>query len=102
MENEHFQSLAATGPRVFQHLSVTGGVAEGGMRALADHEVNTLGLTGIVVVKEELRVFDQERLAVLLIAIGGAAGRAHHLLGRDAIHPLGIDADEILPPSGDI
>ena len=38
--------------------------AERSMRALADHEVNTLGLTGIIVVKEELRVFDQERLAV--------------------------------------
>ena len=56
---------------------------------------------GVVVVEEELRVFDQERLAVLLIAIGCATSSADHLLGRDAVGLLRIDADEVLPTARD-
>src|SRR4029078_13271029 len=58
VEDKHFEVRAVAGCGVFEHLAVAGGVAERGMRALADHEVNALGLAGIVVIKEELRVFD--------------------------------------------
>jgi hypothetical protein len=57
--------------------------------------MDALGLVGVVVVQEQLRLPDEEGpLRTILIA--HAARRADHLLGRDAISPLGIDADEIL------
>ena len=41
---------AGTGP--LEHLAITGRAAERGMRAVTDHEVNPLGLAGIVVVEQ--------------------------------------------------
>ena len=100
VEDDHFETRAATGCCVFEHLAVAGGVTERGVRALADHKVNSLGLAGVIVVEEKLRVFNEERLAVLFIPIGCAASSADHLLGRDAVGLLRIGADEVLPTSG--
>src|SRR5271165_7054646 len=42
----------------------------------------------------------EERLAVLLVAVLCPAHAADHLLGRDPVHPLGIDAHEVLAAAG--
>ena len=55
-------------------------------RAGADHEVNALGFAGIVVVEKELRLLCQDRFAILVIAVLGAASGADDLLRRNAIY----------------
>jgi hypothetical protein len=72
-------SRAIAVPNVFQYLPVAGRVAERGIRPAADHQVNALGLAGVVVVQEQLRFLGQERLAILGIAIRRPAGGPDHL-----------------------
>jgi hypothetical protein len=69
-------------PRVFEHLSVAGGVVKRGDWPAPNHEVNALGLAGVVVVKEELGVLGQDWFAILVIAVLGAAGGPDDLLRR--------------------
>ena len=101
VQHQHHQPRAVAGAGIFQHLAVAVGVAERRVRAPADHQMNALGLAGLVVVEEQLRLLGQERLAVLVVAEFRSAHGADHLLGRDAIDPLRIDADEILAAAGD-
>ena len=62
--------------------------------------MNALGLAGVVVVEQEFRLLDEDRpLRAILITDG--AGAADHLLGRNAVDALRIDADEILAAAGD-
>src|SRR5271165_4411548 len=100
VEDQHREPRALPGLSVFQHLLVTGRVAERG-RPAADYEVDALRLAGVVVVEQELGLLGQERLAVLFVAILRAPGGANHLLGRDPVHPLGVDAHEVLAAAGD-
>jgi len=44
--------------------------------------------------------FVRNGFAGLVVAVLRPAHAAHHLLGRDAIHPLGVDADKVLPADG--
>jgi len=67
VEDEHFEPRAFTGPGVFEHLLVACGVAKRGDRPTPDHEVNALGLAGVVVVEEQLRLLGQDRFAVLVV-----------------------------------
>ncbi len=101
VQHQHHEPRAIAGAGIFQHLPVAGRIAEGRARAAADHQVNALGLAGIVVVQEQLGLLGQERLAVLVVAEFRAADRADHLLGRNAIDLLRIDAHKILTAAGD-
>src|SRR5262249_13775512 len=62
----------------------------------ANHQVNALGLTGVVVVKENLRLFGQERSAVFVVSVLCSAGSPDHLFRRDAIDSFGIETHEVL------
>jgi hypothetical protein len=86
---------------VFQHLPVAGRIAERNDRAAADHHVNALGLTRIVVVQQQLWLLGENRLAALVIAVFCRSRAAHDLLGRDAIDPVRVDADKVLAAAGD-
>src|SRR5271166_4462520 len=83
---------AVAGLGVFAHLLVTGRVAERRVRPAANHAVYALGLARKVVVEQKLGFLGQERLALLVVPIRSAPGGADHLLGRDPVHSLGIDA----------
>jgi hypothetical protein len=50
VKDQHGEPLAFTGHRVFQHLSITGGIAERGVWPASDHQVDAFGLPSIVVV----------------------------------------------------
>jgi hypothetical protein len=75
VEHEHFQPQAVAGPGIFQHLLVAGGVAKRGDGPTPDLEVNALRLASIVVVEEQLRLLDQDGLAILVIADSTASSR---------------------------
>ena len=96
VQHQHHQSCAVAGPGVFQHLPVSGGVAERRMRTPADREVNTLRLAGIVVIEQEFWIFGQERLAVFIVAVARSARAADHLLGWDAVDTLRVHSHEVL------
>ena len=59
-----------------------------GVGTAADHQMNALGLAGVVVVQQELRFLCEKRLAVLGVAVLGPACGADYLLGRDAVNSL--------------
>ena len=101
MQDEHRETRPVAGLGVLQHLPVTGGVAERRVRAAADHEVDSLGLPGVVVVEEQLRLLGQERLAVLAVAVLRSQRRPYDLLGRDAVDLLRVHPNEVLPSAGD-
>ena len=101
VEDEHFEPRAIARCGVFEHLTVAGGVAKRRMGPPADHQVNALGLTRVVVILEKLRVFGQDRLTVLVIAIRRADSGADNLLGRNTVDALGVDAHEVLAAAGD-
>src|SRR6516165_8814085 len=50
VQHEHHQSRAVACPRVLKHLSVTGRVAKCRVRTTANLQVNTFGLSRIIVV----------------------------------------------------
>ena len=52
VQYEHREALAVASLGVLQHLPVTGGVAERGIGPAPDHQVDTLGLAGIVVIQQ--------------------------------------------------
>src|SRR5262249_58312249 len=86
---------------VLEHLPVTGRVAERRVGAAANHQVDALGLAGIVVVEQQFGLFNQDRLPVLVVVVSGAACGANDLLRRDAIHAVGIHPHPILTAAGD-
>src|SRR6266511_652989 len=98
VQHEHLQPRAGAGP--LQHLPVAGRVAERRVGPATDHEVNPFRLAGVVVVQDELRLLGQERLAVLAVAVFRSTRCADHLLGRDAVDLVGIDAHEVLTAAG--
>jgi hypothetical protein len=54
---------------IFQHLLVAGRVANGRKRPSSDHQVDTLGFAGVVVVQKQLWFLGEKRCAVFLVAI---------------------------------
>ena len=60
------------------------------VRMPTNHQVNSLRLTGIVVIQHELGFFNQNRLAVLGIVVFDGQRRANYLLGRDAVDLLRV------------
>ena len=62
--------------------------------------MDALGLAGLVVVEQELGLPDENRLAVRSRFETEPEHGSDHLLGRNAIDPLGIGADEILAAAG--
>src|SRR3984893_14998131 len=101
VQHQQRQPGAVAGLGVFQHLPVAGRVAERDDRVATDHHMNAFRLARIIVVQKELGLLGEERFAGLVVAVLRLAHAAHHLLGRDAIHPLGVDADKVLPAAGD-
>ena len=101
VQDEHREPGATAGIRIFEHLPVADRIAEGEVGPPPDHEVNALRLAGVVVIDEELRLLHENRTAVRRILVADGARSADHLLGRDAVDPLRIGADEILPAAGD-
>jgi hypothetical protein len=69
MQQQHHQPRSVTRPGVFQHLPVTGGVAERGVGPAADYQVDALGFTGVVVVQQEFGPLGENRPAALVIAV---------------------------------
>ena len=69
----------------------------GGGRSRGD----PLGLAGIIVVEQELWLLGQERPAGLVVAEPGPERAADHLLRRNSVDALRIDAHEVLPAAGD-
>jgi hypothetical protein len=50
------------------------------IRTPTDHQVNALGLAGIVLVQEKLWLLGQKWLAILVVPVLCSAGAANHLL----------------------
>jgi hypothetical protein len=69
VQHDHRRAYAVDRLGVLQHLPVTGRVAEGGAGASADLEMDAFGLAGVVVVKQELRLFCEERPTDLIVAV---------------------------------
>jgi hypothetical protein len=67
-----------------------GRIAEGSVRAAADHQVDPFGFACIVVAKQELRVLGENGLDVFAVAIGGTARRANDLLGWYAVYSFRV------------
>src|SRR5439155_10933213 len=88
VQHEHRQTRTVARLGVFEHLLVAGRVAERREGPTADHQVDSLRLAGIVVVKQQLRFFGQERSAALVITVFCPGRRADDLFGRNAICPL--------------
>ena len=70
------------------------------MGTAADHKVNALGLSGVIVIEQQLWVLGQYWVARIVVAVRGAAGRADDLFGRDAVYLLRLHPHEILAASG--
>ena len=85
VKDQHLQPCAGARTRIFQHLPVAGRVAEGRVGSPADHEVNSFGLAGVVVVEQQLWFLRQERLAVLVVAEFRARRRCRPPVGRNAV-----------------
>ena len=80
--------------RPLQHLEVAVGVAEGGDGAPADVRVDTDRLAGLVVDEVHRRQAEKQRHPVAHLEARLDA-RSHHLLGRNAVHPLGPRPHEL-------
>src|SRR5271168_282589 len=89
VQDDHRESRAVAGLRVFQHLPVAGRVAERGIRPASDHQVDALWFARVVVVEQQFWLLGKHRPAILVIAVAGSAGAAHNLLGRNAVDLLG-------------
>jgi len=63
----------------------------------ADHQVDALGLAGVVVVQQQLGLLGQEGFAVLVVAVFVPAA-VPTTARRDAVHLLGVHAHEVLAP----
>ena len=85
--------VARGGP--LQHLQIAVGVAERHDRAAADEPVDADRLAGAVVDELDLGFLEEDRLAVRLHLELHHARGADHLLGRDAVDPLGEHAHEL-------
>src|SRR5271155_3041398 len=91
-------SVACLGP--LQHLLIAGRIAERGVRPLADEQVDPDGLTRVVVDEEHLRLSQQYRLAMAVLVLGQDT-RPHHLLRRDIVDTLTVNAHELLTATSD-
>jgi hypothetical protein len=65
VQNEHRQSRAVPGFGVFEHLPIAGRIAKRRDGPSTNFQVDALGLARIVVVKQELWFFAEDRLAIL-------------------------------------
>jgi hypothetical protein len=72
VQHQHHQPSAVACPGVLQHLSVTCRVAKRCIRTAANLQVNTFGLSCVVIVQEQLRVLREERLTILVVACARA------------------------------
>src|SRR5579863_7779387 len=97
VQDEHREPDALAGLGILEHLPIAGRIAEGELRPAPDYEMDAFGLAGVVVVDEELRLLDEDRTAIRGVLVADSARCADHLLGRDSVNPLCIDAHEILP-----
>jgi hypothetical protein len=52
VQHQHHQTRPIAGPGIFKHLPVAIRIAERRVRPPADHQVNALGLAGLVVFQE--------------------------------------------------
>src|SRR5262245_32509795 len=101
VKHDHRQAQAVAVPRVLQHLPIAIRIAEGDGRPPPDHEVNAFGLAGIVVVQEELRLLEENRPVLLVVAVLRRACGADDLFWRDAVDLPGVRAHEVLAAAGD-
>ena len=95
MIDEHLETRAAAGTGPFEHLAVAVRVAERRVRTFSDEEVDADGFAVVVVVEEQFRLAHQNGLAVHEV-IPRLDARTDDLLGRNAVHALCVDADELL------
>jgi hypothetical protein len=100
VQDDHREPRAAASSCIFGHLPVTDGVADGEIWPSADHQVDALSLARVVVIEDELRLLDQHWLPVRSVLIANHSGGADHLLGRNAVGPLGVGPHKILPAAG--
>ena len=87
MQNQKLEPRAAAALRVFQHLFVATGVAEGGDGPAANVLVDADGLVGFVVIEVQLRQTHEHRLAVAHFKLRLDAA-ADDLFRRDAVKLL--------------
>ena len=83
--NQQHEPRAVARLRVFQHLFVAVRVAECSDRTPSDYEMDSFGLTGLVVIEEQLGLLGEDRFAVLVVAELHCTRAADHLLGRYAV-----------------
>src|SRR6185436_6306722 len=69
VQHQHHESCSVARARVLEHLTVPGGIAKGRVGPPADHQVNPLGLPGVVVVEEEPGLLGEEGPAALVVAV---------------------------------
>src|SRR5262249_52331968 len=89
------EARALAGRCPLKHLLVAVGVAEREERPAADDLLDVHGLARAVVDEGDLRLTEQQGLAVVAELVGGDEARADHLLGRDAVDALRPRAHEL-------
>ena len=89
MMDQHHQPCAAIRLRPFQHLLITGRIAERCDRPPADEEMNAFRFTGFVVDQEYLRQLDQSWFPIRTVFVFDLASGADDLLRRHAVNRFG-------------
>src|SRR5262245_47153024 len=97
--HEHHERRAGAGLGPFEHLLIAGRVAERGLWAATNDEVDSLWLTALVVDQEHFGQLDQFGFAVLAVFIFDLGRGPDHLFRWDAVDRLGEDPYEFLPTS---
>jgi hypothetical protein len=80
---------------VFEHLPVTGRIAERRVRSAADHQVDAFRLAGVVVVEQKLGFFSEDRPTILVVAIL-CSPALPTTCSSGMPYLFGIDADKVL------
>src|SRR5262245_25404748 len=100
MMDKHHQPGTIAHSRVFEHLLVTGRIAESTYRASTDDHVNPFRLTGFVVDQEHFGKFDQFRITLFVVLVFHLAHAADNLLRRYAVDLLGKGPHKLLTAAG--
>src|SRR4029077_7343840 len=98
--HEAHEARAGAGRGPFQHLLVAVGIPEREDRPTPDKSIDPHWLPRAVVNEVDLTFLDQHRLAIGRKFELNDAGRAHHLLGRNAVYPFGEDTHEFHAATG--
>src|SRR6266404_3539515 len=93
--NDQRETRATAGGGPLEHLLVAVGIAEGSDRPASDERVDPFRFARPVIDEQDLRLAQELRLSISGELISGDGRGAHHLLGWDAVAPVGEDSHEL-------